>query len=48
MKGISIKVTDQEQQRLKAMASLQGKSIKEFVGNRKNKPRFPHHRYLAF
>ncbi|MCP3918079.1 MAG: antitoxin [bacterium] len=31
MKRISIEVTEQEQQRLKAMASLQGKSIKEFV-----------------
>lgn len=28
---ISIDVTDQEQKRLKAMAALQGKSIKDFV-----------------
>jgi len=28
---ISIDVTDQEHQRLKAMAALQGKSIKDFV-----------------
>jgi len=31
MKRISIEVTEQQQQRLKAMAALQGKSIKEFV-----------------
>ena len=31
MKRISIEVTDQEQARLKAMAALQGLSIKEFV-----------------
>ena len=31
MSRISIDVTDQEHQRLKAMAALQGKSIKDFV-----------------
>jgi len=31
MKRISIEVTDQQSHRLKAMAALQGKSIKEFV-----------------
>lgn len=31
MKRISIEVTEQEGHRLKAMAALQGKSIKEFV-----------------
>ena len=31
MKRISIEVTDQEGHRLKAMAALQGKSIKDFV-----------------
>ena len=31
MKRISIEVTEQESHRLKAMAALQGKSIKEFV-----------------
>ena len=31
MKRISIEVTEQESQRLKAMAALQGKSIKDFV-----------------
>ncbi len=31
MKRISIEVTEQEAHRLKAMAALQGKSIKEFV-----------------
>jgi len=34
MKRISIEVTEQESQRLKAMAALQGKSIKEFVLSR--------------
>lgn len=31
MKRITIEVTEQQQQRLKAMAALQGKSIKDFV-----------------
>jgi hypothetical protein len=31
MSRISIDVTDEEHQRLKAMAALQGKSIKEYV-----------------
>ena len=31
MKRISIEVTERESQRLKAMAALQGKSIKDFV-----------------
>lgn len=31
MKRISIEVTEQESHRLKAMAALQGKSIKDFV-----------------
>ncbi len=34
MSRISIDVTKQEHQRLKAMAALQGKSIKEFVLSR--------------
>lgn len=34
MSRISIDVTTQEHQRLKAMAALQGKSIKEFVLDR--------------
>ena len=31
MKRITIEVTEQQQHRLKAMAALQGKSIKDFV-----------------
>ena len=31
MKRISIEVSDQQSHRLKAMAALQGKSIKDFV-----------------
>tara|TARA_R110002096_G_scaffold12875_1_gene45860 strand:- start:577 stop:834 length:258 start_codon:yes stop_codon:yes gene_type:complete len=31
MKRVTIEVTEQESHRLKAMAALQGKSIKEFV-----------------
>lgn len=31
MKRISIEVTEEQSQRLKAMAALQGKSIKDFV-----------------